>query len=204
MTRTRIRYVSLAAALCLGGCVTVFPKHVAAALYRFGPPPAGAGLKMAQVEVTTRFPPGDAGDGILTMTGDRAAYIDGARWVAPAALLFETAARSTLVAADAAPGDAAQPRLAIDVLRFETDYDHGRDAAPTVRVEAVFTLTDGLGHPRASRRSLSQRQARENGVGAIVAAYDLAVTDALQDMNLMVSQTASLPASGPEKGATSR
>jgi cholesterol transport system auxiliary component len=199
MMRARVRFTwaaAVAATLCLGGCVTLLPKHVAATLYRFGPPAADAGAQMAVMEVTTRFPPGAEGDGILTITGDRAAYIDGARWVAPAVLLFETAARGALVAPDATLAGPAPTRLAIDVLRFETDYDHGRDAAPTVRIEAVFTLTDDLGHPRASRRSLSQRQARENGVGAIVAAYDLAVTDALRDMNRMVSDTASRPTSG--------
>lgn len=203
MKQAKIHIAGLAATLCVGGCVTVFPKHLAAALYRFGPPAAVAGQSMATTEVTTRLPPGADGDGILTMTGDRAAYIDGARWVAPAALLFEIAARSALIAGNDKPGDAPQ-HLTIDVLRFETDYDHGREAAPTVRVEAVITLADSLGHRRASHRSLSQHDARENGVGAIVAAYDLAVTDALQDMNHMVSETASVPAPGLENAAAVR
>ena len=203
MMRAQVRYAlaaGLAATLGLGGCVTLLPKHVAAALYRFGPPAPAASAKMAEAEVTTRFPPGAEGDGILTMTGDRAAYIDGARWIAPAVLLFDAAARSALVA----PGDAGPTRLKIDILRFETDYDHGREAAPTVRIEAVYTLTDSLGRPRASRRSLAQHDAAQNGVGAIVAAYDLAVTDSLQDMNSLVAETPSQTASGQGARGTAR
>jgi cholesterol transport system auxiliary component len=176
-------------ALC--GCVSVFPKEPPAQLYRFGadiaPAQRTAAAQFAVQVLPTGFDRPAAGDGILTMTGEEAAYIRGSRWVAPAATLFETA---LVRAFDANTGPArligrgeiasADYFLKLDVRRFEADYDHGRQSAPTAVIEIYADLS------RAGDRSEAVQHifqtsvpADDNRAGAIAAAFDAATRKAL-------------------------
>ena len=86
----------IALTVSLGGCITVFPKVEPAGLYRFGTTAAPvdkgpADKRVGVFKTPTTFTRASASDSILTMTKGQAAYIAGARWVAPASVLFEEA-----------------------------------------------------------------------------------------------------------------
>ncbi|MGH6964883.1 MAG: ABC-type transport auxiliary lipoprotein family protein [Phenylobacterium sp.] len=163
-------------------------------LYRFGPTatvsPSTASLHPVGVRLANgSFAAAAGGDGILTVTGERTAFIAGARWAAPASLLFNQAVADAF---DAAPGvvrlDARGQQtpsayvLRLDVRNFEARYDAGRNGPPVVvlRMRAALakadlsTTVDQVFETRAS--------AGGDRVGAIVAAYDRALTDLLGDL----------------------
>jgi cholesterol transport system auxiliary component len=131
-----------------------------------------------------------AGDRLLAVTGEQAAYVAGTRWVAPASVLFEQA---VVAAFDADPGRArlisrgetasADYVLRVDVRNFETHYDRGPKAAPTVlvRMRTAMTRDDG-GALVAEQIFESRVRAADNRVSAIVAAYDEAVAEVLDDL----------------------
>jgi len=189
--------VALAGCL-LAGCITLLPKQKPAQLYRFGvaaPPvaPRSAAQQRFSVSVVpTSFERAAAGDTILTVTGDQAAYIAGARWVASATTLFD-AAVTRAFDADGGParliprGEAVRPdyALKLDVLTFETRYDHGLAAPPTVVVEVYAGLirrsTDVAAAP-AERIFQASVPASENRAGAIAQAFDAAVVKVLGDL----------------------
>jgi cholesterol transport system auxiliary component len=191
MLRTRtILPAALALGLGLSGCISLFPASKAVQLYRFGeaaPAPAGPappGLTIAKGP--TFFPSDAAGDSLLTVSGQQAAFIADARWIEPAALMFDQA----LVAAFDQPGS---PRLAtrgegpsagatlrLDVRRFDADYDQGLGAAPTVEVTVKAALIRNADHSILAEKLFEVREpAAENRVSAIVAAYDKAVGEAV-------------------------
>jgi cholesterol transport system auxiliary component len=135
------------------------------------------------------FAAASGGDGILTVTGDRTAFVAGARWAAPASLLFTQAVADAF---DAAQGvvrlDARGQRtpsayaLRLDVRNFEARYEAGRDAPPVVvlRVRAALTKADlSTSFDQVFETRVT---AAGNRVGAIVAAYDSALTDLLGDL----------------------
>jgi cholesterol transport system auxiliary component len=178
------------AALSLAACISVLPKSKPAQLYRFGGADAGASAAPAAPAAIARgasnFTAEAATDRILTLDGHSAAYIEGARWVAPAPVLFDEALSRAFQAPGAPPlADRGLPNrapvaLSIDVQAFEARYDHGPDAAPEVIVQVKAELN------RTSDRTLvdshlfsSAQRASDNRVGAIVQAYDAAVHDAL-------------------------
>jgi cholesterol transport system auxiliary component len=189
------RLAAAALALALGGCVTLLPKQKASDLYRFGATPASAEAP-AQAPAAERigvyragglFQRETAGDRILTITGDRAAYIAEARWVAPAEALFDEA---VLHAFDAwtgrvrliARGEPAKAdfSLRLDVRNFETHY-RGDEPTVVVRVRAVVLRNAGRTEV-ADRIFEVETPAAQNRVHAIVAAYDTAVSQLLKDL----------------------
>ena len=92
----RTLLVALSAAL-LAGCISILPKEKAAQLYTFGTAtatvriPAQSPARFAVLLGPINFNRPAASDRILTTDGDTAAYLAGARWVASANGLFESA-----------------------------------------------------------------------------------------------------------------
>lgn len=180
--------LALSLPLWLGGCVSLLPQAKPAQLYRFG---TGEGTPAARAAGEVRgvtlspvsFPREAMGDGILTLDGQQTAYISGARWVAPATILFrQTLDRSF---------DAAAPRthllgrgevgrssavLDIDVTRFEARYGDPK-AAPVVEVTFLARLAAADGSPVATQVFDVSKPAAANRITAIVAAYDQAVVE---------------------------
>jgi len=197
-TGARLRLASIAlAALSLSACVSLLPKSKPAQLYRFEAahpaptaplPPKPAGAPTVGVFWSNgTFQREAAADRILTVTGDKVAYIADVRWAAPAEVLFDQAVFETF---DAAGGHVRLvPRgapsatdfvLRVDVRDFEARYDAGAGAPPTVLVRLHATLTRDREHTVVSDQLFEARApAADNRVGAIVAAYDKAVNDAL-------------------------
>ncbi len=191
----------LAIGLSLSGCVSLFPAAKPVQLYRFGeaapavagPPPAAVTIGKGPIV----FPSDAGGDRLLTVSGDQAAFIADARWIEPASLLFDEA----VTAAFDQPGS---PRLAIQgesgaraslrlqVRRFEADYDHGPQAAPTVQIAVNAVLIRGADQSLAGEKLFVVREpADDNRVGAIVAAYSRAVAQAAGQVRDWTAATAS-------------
>jgi cholesterol transport system auxiliary component len=178
----RLAAVALLAA-GLSGCISLLPKSKPAQLYRFGLAAGEAPASPRAIGVyraNGAFQRESAGDRILTITGERAAYIAQARWVAPAEVLFDEAlatafdtggGRVRLVTrGEPARSDYA---LRVDVRDFETRYD-GATPRVVIRLRALLT--------RDQNRAVVGEQifeatvpASENRVSAIVAAYDKAL-----------------------------
>jgi cholesterol transport system auxiliary component len=189
MIRPLLRLAATGAcALALSGCISLLPKSKPAQLYRFGAAPAAAAPAPAAPNAVAVFRTngsfqGEAADDrILTVTGGKAAYIAESRWVAPAEILFNEAVANAF---DASPvrliARGQQGRFAYalrtDVRSFETRYDHGANAAPTivVRLHAALTRTD---QSSVGEQDFEARvPAADNRVGEIVAAYSKAVAD---------------------------
>ena len=182
--------------LALSGCISLVPKTKPADLYRFGlftaPAPGGAD-RAAETPIfraTGSFQRGSASDRLLTITGDKAAYIAGTRWIAPATVLWDEA----LVAAfDADPGQTrlvsrGEPArsdylLRLDVRTFEARYDRGAKAAPVVVVRVRGAMLRNKDQTLVGERIFeAQARASENRVSAIVPAYSRAVADVLKDI----------------------
>lgn len=203
MIRTILKTgVVIGAVAALGGC-SVLSTPDPVQLYRFGAQmdePAQAGATPAPLLISIRrveFPDASRDVRLLGVTGTETAYIAGARWVSPAAVLFD----DSLSAAFAARPDQIrvldrrEPGTTPLVLRlvvssFEARYLSGQGAAPTVVVTARAQLRNT---PERSRpgggpirpedgRTVEQVfsvsvPARENRVSAIVDAFDQAARD---------------------------
>jgi cholesterol transport system auxiliary component len=183
------------AAVLLAGCITLLPKETPAQLYRFGSTPtpatqALAGPRFAVQPLVISFDHASAGDRILTVTGDQAAYIKGARWVTGASPMFE-AALATAFDADPGParlmafGEAVRPDyfLKVDVRTFEARYLHGQGAAPTIVVEVYAALTVPTERSLAGERLFSASvPASDNTAGAIAQAFDQGVDQTLTQL----------------------
>lgn len=209
------------AALGLCGCVSVFPKSEPMQLYRFGQdqgaastteaalvkrgPEGRSGVVLSQVIL----PHAAMGDGILTVTGDQAAYIAGSRWLSPAVLIFdedvmrsfEGRAQRTRIL-DRGQLGVADALLRLDVGRFETSYDNGPAAAPTVVINVRATITGADGRQAVQRIFIHREPAAENRVGAIVAAYDKVVDETLAEVVDWTDATA--PSLGPAASGPSK
>lgn len=203
MIRTLIRTAAIAAcALALSGCISLLPKSKPVQLYRFGATPAAASAPVPTGTVgifraNGIFQGESAGDRILTVRGGKAAFVAQARWVAPASVLFDEA---VLAAFDADPGRArlisrgeqgkADYALRVDVRNFETRYDAGPHAAPTVivRIRAAMSKAD---RSDGGETILEARvPASDNRVGAIVDAYDKALAEVLGKLVAWTNQNA--------------
>jgi cholesterol transport system auxiliary component len=195
MTRNAA-FAALALPLLLGGCISVFPKTKPVQMYRFGDqvaaPAAPASAPTLVIKGPIAFPPASGGDRILTVTGDENAYIGGARWVAPAASLFDAA----LLKAFDAPGAprlvargeplAAPSTLRIDVRTFEAQYP-----GPTVRVQLRATLIRNSDRTLIAEKAFdAEAPAGDNRQTAIVAAFDKAVGQALAGVRDWTAATA--------------
>ena len=184
--------------LMTGGCISVFPKTKPVQLYRFGdqvPAPAAAGAvgppKMV-LKGSTVFPPGAAGDRILTVTGAEDAYIAEARWVSPAAVLFDAA----LLEAFDAPGsprlvERGEPLAAPSTLRLDVRAFEARYPGPVATVQLRASLVRNQDRVLAAEQMfLAAVPASDNRQGAIVAAFDQAVGKVLSDLRAWVAATA--------------
>lgn len=194
MTR-RLALAALAiATVGLSGCISLFPESEPAQLYRLQtnvePRPMPAGPVFGVLRLSTGFPRAAAGDRILTVNpGGEAAYIAGARWVSPAAVMFDELTAQAFQGGGRARlivrGDVikADYTLKLDVHGFETVYDQGPKAAPLVLVSVRGVIT------RSGDRSLvgdqtftAKVRASDNRVSAIVPAYDTAVSQVLGEV----------------------
>ena len=197
--------VLLAASAGLGGCVSLLPKSEPAQLYRFeyrpapgAPTIAGAdcdrGRQTGVIATPPELPRAAAGDQILTFSGDEAAYVFASRWVAPARSLFDDAVEEAFQSSCAVrlvrrqDFGAGSVRLRLDIDRFEAVYpagtsQKGKEAAnappPVVTVSLKATLMNRGGDFGAEQLFRASQPAAENRVGAIVAAYSAAATQAL-------------------------
>ncbi len=184
-----------AVSLGLGGCVTLFPKTKPAQLYSFGsrvgvtPTPADTSgqAPIAMLRVTYDFPRAADKEQILTRAGDGDAYIAGARWITPASVMFQEAAERAFETSNppirllqGADNGIATATLRLEVQTFETDYPLGFKGAPTVVVRVRTLLFHAGDHsPPLEGRFESRKQVEENRVGLIVAGYDAATADVL-------------------------
>lgn len=180
-------------ALSLSGCISLFPSSKPVQLYRFGVAPAapqaaapGAGA-VGVFQAASQFQHEAAGDRILTVTGERAAFIADARWVAPAEVLFDEAVANAFEGAGGrvrllSRGEQAHSDyvLRLEVRNFETDYAAGDAPSVLIRVRAV--LTSPTRATTAVQVFEARAPASENRVTAIVAAYDQALSKVIGDV----------------------
>ena len=193
----------LALSVGLAACVSLFPKEQPAQLYRFTPQMAPAAspdgqripISLSAVEFTAAA----SGDRMLTMTGDEAAYIEGARWVSTAESQFEEAidkafdegAQSTRIV-ERRQSAAARMVLNVSVTSFETRYDNGPKSAPKVVVAVRAQLIRFPDRAVVGESVFRAEQpVSDNRVSAIVQAYNVAVTSVLKDLTAWTDQKAS-------------
>ncbi|MHB8284861.1 MAG: ABC-type transport auxiliary lipoprotein family protein [Caulobacteraceae bacterium] len=199
-------------ALALGGCVSLLPKAPPVQTFQVGrsPTPAAgvapSGPGVGVVLTTVSLPRAAAGDSILTITGDQTAYLAGARWSAPAAVMVQEDAESAF-AAHPGPvrllhrGDfaGASALLTLDLADFEARYDNGAGVAPAVVVSIRATLSQPSGGALASQTFTVKQPAGDNRIAPIAAAFDMATTQAL---GLVVAWTnGQAPLIPPKPGA---
>ncbi len=184
------------AALCLSGCISLLPKEKPVQMYRFGAgsatvapatPSVATGPRFTVRAAPISFDRAAATDRILTVTGDRTAYISGARWVTSASSLFEAAVtrafqtqgRQARLLAQGEPS-AADLVLKLDVRTFEARYAHGPGSAPTVAIEVYAALVDRKDPANGGSRVFQATSAAgSNSVHAIAEAFDAAVATVL-------------------------
>lgn len=184
--------LAVALAASLAGCISLLPKTKPVQLYRFGEPAPGAQAPppnaVGVFSANGAFQHESAGDRILTITGDKVAYIADTRWAAPAQVLFQQAVQAAF---EAEPGHVrlvprglpapADEVLRVDVTNFETRYESR--GAPTVLVRLHATLARDRERSLVSEQIFEARvRASDNRVSAIVAAYDKAVADTLSQV----------------------
>jgi len=201
---------ALGLALSLSACISVFPKAKPSGMYRFGTTPPAAskgppGAMFGVLKAPTVFTRPSAGDRILTTApGGEAAYVAGARWIAPASVQFDEALSRAF---DADPGRArligrgevakAQMVLRLEVRTFEAAYVNGPKAPPEIIVQVRGVIS------RTGDRALvgdqifeAKVKAADNRVGPIVAAFDEANAKVIGDLVGWINAAgAGLPAS---------
>lgn len=191
MNRRLSAAVLALAAIALSGCISLFPQAEPAQLYRFEAAATErttpTGPMFGVLRLGTGFSRASGGDRILTVN-DRgeAAYIAGARWISPASVLFDEQVVSAFQGAGRARligrGEVirADYSLKLDVQTFETHYDKGPKAAPEVIVSVRGVITRNRDRALVGEQIFSARiRASENRVGAIVPAYNAALTQVL-------------------------
>jgi len=195
---TKRPFLKLAAggvlALGLSGCISLLPKSEPAQLYRFGAAPAVATTDApAPADSVGVFRAGGvfqreaSGDRILTLTGQKAAYIAQARWVAPAEVLFDEAVANAFETASGrvrlvSRGEPSRSGyvLRLDVRNFETRYDGAR---PTVLVRVRAVLAHSGTQPQITEKIFEASvPAGQNRITAIAAAYDKALGQVLGEL----------------------
>ena len=192
--------VAAGAAAVLSGC-SLLSTPDPVQLYRFGLPtdaPSVEGDTPAPLSVSIRrieFPEATRDDRILGVTGTETAYIGAARWVSPAATLFDDSLKAAFanradqirVLGRREPGTPPLV-LQVTVTSFEARY-----AAPGATPDVVITARAQLRSTperHAGGAAIRPEQARsvervftvtqpasENRVGAIVSAFDTATRD---------------------------
>ncbi|MBI1407865.1 MAG: ABC transporter [Caulobacter sp.] len=192
MRTSLFRVVALtAAAVALSGCVTLFPEADPARLYRFEIS-APSEVAAKSVDVTRgpiNFNHAAASDGLLTVSNGELAYIDGARWAAPAEQMFEEELIRAFQAGPirlVGPGEMGRSDwiLRLDVQRFEADYRNGPEGAPTVVIEIKAAMRRNVRDGETIEQVFkAEVRAADNRVSAIVPAYSQALTRTLTDLN---------------------
>jgi cholesterol transport system auxiliary component len=196
-----------ALALSLGACVSLFPKAEPVQLYTFhgavvAATAASAPPTVAVMRAPTSFPRAASSDRILTRNGAENAYLAGARWSAPASVLFD----ETLAAAfdtgtvrlatrgEPGPSDAV---LRVEVRTFEAEYRDGAEAAPTAVVDARATLISLRDRSVLGTRTFhAEHKADDNRAAPIVEAYDAALGDLMTQLVGWTTETVK-PANAP-------
>lgn len=177
-------------AISLSGCISLLPKTRPSQLYRFGVPTSSTAPDRSTTVPVFRvngfFQREAAGDRILTISGERAAFIAQARWVAPAEVLFDEAVANAFESTSGrvrlvTRGEPVRAGMALrlDVRNFETRYSDGHSPVVYVRVRAVFArdrtqVTEQIFE--------AQAPADQNRVTAIVAAYNQALAKVLGEI----------------------
>lgn len=186
-----------AVAVALSGCITLFPEAEPAKLYRFeiNAPSEVAAKTFTVTRGPIAFDRAAASDGIIAVTNGQVQYIDSARWAAPAQQIFEEELVRAFQAGPArliGRGEVGKSDwlMRLDVQRFEADYRNGPEGAPVVVVEIKVALTrnirDGDTYETVVKTEV---QASENRVGAIVPAFNSALTRSLTDVNSWIVAT---------------
>jgi len=197
----RLAVITLAlVAVGLSGCVSLFPKSDPSQLYRFEATVAQRPEGQPQVGVlklTSGFVRAAAGDRILTVnSGGEVAYIAQTRWVSPASVLFDeevsesfhSAGRARLVSR----GEVTKAAFALklDVTEFEAVYDQGSKAAPQIVVTIRGVLTNSQNRSIVGDRLFTAKiRAGDNRVGAIVPAFNQALSQTLTEVVTWVDDT---------------
>jgi cholesterol transport system auxiliary component len=135
-----------------------------------------------------------ASDRLLTVEGDKTAFIANARWVASAQSLFEGALSNSFIASpgparllDRGELTAADYRLDVTVRRFETRYESGPHAPPVVEVVLSASLDSNRSSPSRRDQSFEARtEAKADSMSAIVAAYSESVGEVLAKLRAWV------------------
>lgn len=157
--------------------------------YRFGLPaelpavgdnPSTTTVAIRRIE----FPTASGSDRILGVTGTETAYIGGARWVSPAATLFDESLKAAFATRadrirvlDRREPGASPLVLQVSISTFEARYS-APGAAPDVVISARGLLRSTKGQGRTIERVFTVTQpAAENRVSAIVDAFDVATRD---------------------------
>jgi cholesterol transport system auxiliary component len=191
VTRRRLAIAVLAlAAVGLSGCISLFPKTEPAQLYRFQAevtPTPVSGPLYGVLRVGTGFPRAAAGDRILTVSpGGEAAYIAGARWISPSVVLFDEAVGAAFQDSSrvrlVSRGEVTKAEFALklEVETFEVVYDAGPKAAPKVVVKVRALVSRSQDRTLVGDKAFTAEvRAGENRVGAIVPAFNLALTTVL-------------------------
>ena len=196
------RYTGLLAIVStLGGCITLLPEDHPAQLYRFAyqvksepsvvkdaQPP----VLISQGEID--FPKEAASDRVVSVEGERLAYIAKARWAAPAPDLFEAAmsegfARSGHgVRLNGPTRSGAKLRLNLKVRHFEVRYDHGHQSAYLDFDASLSRISDRQwvsGHHFAVEVPLAH-----NSMTDITKGFDDAVTKSVDQLIAFTEVTA--------------
>ncbi|MBW8880225.1 MAG: membrane integrity-associated transporter subunit PqiC [Asticcacaulis sp.] len=200
------------AALVLGGCINVLPKTKPVQLYRFGydaarldsPSPTAAGVPVALGLGTVTFPPGSAGDSILTVEDNEVAYVAGARWTAASQPLFSEAVSEGFARSGGnihlEPRPMSAPyRLDISVRRFESDYGKGK---PTVSIAMDARITRNSDHVIVGQRLITADVGvKKNDMSLMADAYSQATTQVVSALVGFSQETLS-PLAPPETPMT--
>lgn len=174
--------------LAVAGCALLSsPDPVQTYRFGGGAPMGSANVGAAVTPIGLRrveFPEAVEGDRLLSVTGAETAYIAGARWISPAADLYQESLENAF-AAQATRVRVVGPRepvrsgrsLDIDMRAFEARYD-APGAAPTIVITARARMTVLPDRNVSAERIFSVSQpAGENRVSAIVEAFDIATRD---------------------------
>ena len=193
MIRPILVLAGFAAAVSLGGCVSLLPKAKPSQLYSFAdtavvaPTGVPTGPASSIVLGAMTFPRAATSDALLTRTGAEAAYIAEARWTAPAAVLFREATERAFdnsgkvrILSRGELGTAAGI-LRVEVRAFETRYP-APEAVPTVAVIFHARLNRVDGNFVAERDFAAETPASENRVGPIVGAYRTSTAKSLGEL----------------------
>ena len=187
MSRARLLSLLALSGAALAGCVSLFPKQVPAQMYRFDArttPPVATADDAPRAEVIA--PPvvvarAAATDRILAVTGQETAYVAAARWISPAAVLWDEtvrrafaarAARVRLLTRNELSG--GQAFLRLDVPEFEVRYA-APGAAPSARVTLHAMFSHRNGTFSAEHTFTADAPAGADRVSAIVDAFDAGV-----------------------------